>query len=249
MSLQFQAQSGADGLVPHAHRFEIAGGPRPMVFPPLCPNCGSPADRTVKVAKVFCGSSGDDWQSQRHVQHMQVPFCASCVASHEAQVWRPNLFDKLLSLAGENLLAALGSGAAALFLVTIMPALRGHKRFDLWSLFLLGLFGLFALISWTMARSAWRGSEHKRTPAQTAVSSAFDFSDDVSKPFEPPRVVCTMRDARFAAAFEALNPGAGWDPSGPVAATAERKNRRLIWVGLAALLAFALWDLVAGGRR
>lgn len=246
--MPFQPQTGADQLVPHQHRFEWVGGPGPLKFPPLCPNCGSAAHHTLSYTKVFYGRSGDDWMDQRELQHIKLPFCAVCVAHHEAAVWRPSLVEKALSLASENLLAALCTGAVALFLLKIMPGMLPQGRIDLGSLFPVGLFVLFALISWALLRQAWRDTAHKRVPAQTGVTAAIDFSDDISKPFEPARYVYTVRDAVFATAFDALNPGKGWQAQGPAALVAERKHKRLMWLGLAALIAFALWDLLGGAR-
>ena len=64
--MQFQAQSSVDDLAPHPHRFELVASAKPLAYPPLCPNCGSAADRTLTYTKVFCGRSGDNWMSERH---------------------------------------------------------------------------------------------------------------------------------------------------------------------------------------
>ena len=233
-----QPQSGAAGLVPHPHRVELLSGPGTLQFPPLCPHCGGAAQRKLAWDKVFFGRLGDDWQDQRHLGHAEVPFCDACIAEHEALVWRPSAAYKLRSLASEALLGAATTGAVALF---VLKTLAGPK-----ALFPLALVLLFSLMSWVLLRFAWHSTAYRRVPGLTRITSAFDFSDDVSSPFEPARQIYSIRDGGFAAAFEALNLGRGWDAQGPQAATAARKDKWLMRIGMVALAAYALWGLWGG---
>jgi len=241
--MRCEPQSGADQLAPHAFRFELVAGPEPLAFPPLCPNCGRSTQRSLTYAKVFYGQPGDDWMDQRHVQHATVPFCAACITRHQAEQWQPSRFEILLSLASENLLAAFGTAGVAVFVLILVPDLALRGKFSPGTLFPLGLALLFALISLTLVRSAWRQTAHRRVPAQTSVTTAFDFSDDISKPLEAPRHVYTVCDAAFAEPFDALNKTKVWSSGGPAAVDAKRKDRWLVWAGLAAIVIFALGNL------
>jgi hypothetical protein len=238
-------QDGASGLWPHAHRATLQGTPRSLAFPPCCPNCGQAATHKIAYAKVFRRSDGES-PTAYIVSEAQVPFCDACIAQHRAQEQPPDWKSTLLTLfADAEIFGAIFPGLGALFLLNLALRDLWHARFTSMAIELgLGLF--FAWIARLQAGVVRDRSAHLRVPPLSEVTQAFDFSDDVSGLFEPSRVMYTMRDARFAAAFAALNRDREWDANGPQAKIAGRKATLALWTFGALLLTFALWDWFYG---
>ena len=239
-------QDGASGLLPHAHRATLQGTPRALAFPRLCPNCGQAATHEIAYAKVFRRTDDDDSPTRYIVSSAQLPFCDDCIARHRAQEHKPDWKAMLLTLFSDaEIFGAIFPGLGALFLLNL--ALRGlwRGRFTAAAVELgLGLF--FAWIARVQATVVLDRTAHLRVPPLSEVTEAFDFSDDVSSFFEPPRVMSTMRDARFAAAFGALNRDKAWHADGPQARVARRKANLAMWAFGALLLVFVLWDWFHG---
>jgi hypothetical protein len=131
---------------------------------------------------------------------------------------------------------------AALFFAYL--ALKFLLRADLIGVSLpLGLSLLLAWAARHQFRLGWHATGYRRLPPTSDITLAFDFSDDIADPFEPPRFVCAVRDARFAAAFESLNRDRSWSADSPGAIADRRTAERKFWrigAGLAALVLVVL---------
>lgn len=120
-----------------------------------------------------------------------------------------------------EIFGAVFPGLGALFLPNLAFRDPWHGRFTATAIELgLGLF--FGWIARLQTKVVLDRTAHLRVPPQSEVTQAFDFSDDVSDLFEPKRVMYAMRDARFAAAFGALNSDKAWHANGPQARAARR---------------------------
>lgn len=110
-----------------------------------------------------------------------------------------------------------------------------HGRMMIFMLFAV-LCTVFGLIANFLRKSAWRETEGDRIQPQTAVTRAFDYTDNDPPPFESPRYECTMRNERFAAAFKALNHEIEFVPDSPEALADQRDADRRFW-GVGAVIA------------
>ena len=218
----FVPQRGEVDLVDRPQRFTLRGQPGDTTFPLLCPNCGGAAQRRITVAKVFEDSGDDDTPRGFSVVSVAVPFCDTCIARHRSEERVPGALANLLSsFADADMFGAVFPGIAALFVAQLVLRDLLKGRFIV-ALVLLAVGTVFGLIAWFQGVAVWAKSAHLRVPKQTSVTEAFDFSDDVSAPFEPPRFVCTVRDARFARVLEAINQAQLWVPG----SAAERADRQ-----------------------
>ena len=244
MTQRFQSQDAASELAQHLHRFTLHGAPGSLEFPPLCPNCGAAAAARVVCSKVF-RRTHTDAPTEHRVTSVAVPFCAECIASHRRQSTPLTPWDKVLaSFATGDMLGALFPGIAALFVSYL--ALKALVRGQLTTLaVMLAVAGFFGLIAWSQRRAVWAETEHLRVVRQSPVSIAFDFSDDIAPTFEPPRFICTVRDARFAAAFEALNRSHQWVAGSPQDVAGRRAASRQTWVIGSIVAAVALVMMIA----
>jgi len=236
-----EPQDSSSELAPHPHRLTLRGSSGSADFPPLCPYCGSSAANKIAVAKVFRHTDSDG-PTRYVVSSVAVPFCDPCIARHRAQEVRPSLTSYLLSgFATMEMLGAVFPAMGALFLVYLAlgDALHGRgTRF----LVELGIGAVFALIAWGQSQVVWGQTERFRVPPQSDVTMAFDFSDDEAPAFESARFVCTMRDARFANAFRALNIEREWLARSPAVLAERRRSNRLMWVVGLVLAVFAGWS-------
>ena len=165
------------------HRVQLAHDAA-LVFPPLCPNCGAPASRTITVRKVFRRTYHDS-SPDFDIEGVVVPYCERCIAAHEEQArtlrlsWTQWL---VVSLASGLTIAALGSAfMAILFLPDALRDLT-HPRFPV----LLVVVGCFALIAYGSLATAWSNNAHRRVPPQTSITRAFDFSARKAELFDLP---------------------------------------------------------------
>ena len=246
MIRSIEPQDDPSELQPHPHRSTLRGAPGAAAFPPLCPNCGQAAEGRIDVAKVF-RQTDSDGPTRYTVASAAVPYCGRCIATHRSVEIVPSLFDTVLSsFIGLNMLGAVFPALGALFLAWLALGDIVHGRGTRFVVEL-GIGAVFALIAWAQGLAVWRENERFRVPPQSEVTKAFDFSGDIAPPFESARFVCTMRDARFAAAFAALNADRQYD-AGSVAAVAERRRtNRLMWIGGAVLALVALWSIWKDG--
>jgi len=241
MAPRIEPQHDASALVPHPHRFTLQGEPAGLRFPPLCAHCGQPASGRIGCTKVFSRSDSDS-PTEHVIASVEVPFCAGCIAQHRAQTpARHGFSDVLSSFSTAEMFGAVFPGIAALFVgwLTLKQLWRGQWATATVTL-VLALF--FGLIAWYQRRHVWRDTAYLRVPPQSPIAQAFDFSDCCAAPFEPARFVCTVRDADFAAAFEALNRQQLWVANSPAAVAARREANRKTWLigGIVAALALVL---------
>ena len=238
MIQSIEPQQGASGLVPHPNRLTLRGAPADATFPPLCPNCGGNASRKISCSKVFSRAHVEG-PSGYVVTTVAVAFCDGCIATHRAQEAKPSLIDILTtSFASMHMVGAVFPALAAIFLARIALGDLVHGR-GMSSLVELGLCAVAGLIAWGGAWSVWRNRERFRVPPQTDVTKAFDFSDDTAPVFEARRFVCTMRDARFADAFRALNIENEYLPQSTRGIAERRRSSLFLWI-FAAVVAVAV---------
>ena len=247
MFTSIASQDGPSELQPHPLRLTLRGWPGALQFPSLCASCGAPAAGTIDIAKVFRRVDIEGPNSYS-VQSATVPFCAACLDAHRAAATTPTLADKLLSsFVGAEMLGAVFPAIAAAFAVWLALGDLLHAR-GAQALFILGLGAFFAVIAWVQGSGVWRDNERFRIPPQTEVTKSFDFSANVSPPFEAQRFVCTMRNALFADALRALNTEMAYRADSPEARTERRRSKALTWAFGALMLLFALWSMWKDGR-
>lgn len=233
---------GDADVVAHPHRFTLRGDPANLVFPPLCAHCGAAAAGTLVRAKAFYREASSGTSRDYAVNQVAVPFCAGCIAAHagQAQEQAPSLAARLVSnFASFENVGAVALAVAALFFAYL--ALKFLLRADLIGASLpLALCLVLAWAARHQLRLGWHATGYRRLPSTTDITRAFDFSDDIAEPFEPPRFVCTVRDARFAAAFGPLNRDREWSATSPAAVADRGAAKRKLWLIGAVLAALAL---------
>jgi len=222
---------------------ELTGSPLALAMPGVCANCGAVADERLVVRKAFLRTPSDD-RSYHVIGAASVPFCGDCRRRHLAEVRKVSLTERVwMAFHSFSMIAAALNAAAALFCaVTFSPKVLRGGLVDL--LIFGGLTGFFAMISYLMAKVAWRETEHRAVPPSTDVTGAFDFSDDRADTFDGERYVYTLRHAGFAEALAALNRDRAWSPKSPEAKRASRWR----WVAIAAFVTFGVvmmaWDFI-----
>jgi hypothetical protein len=243
-----EPQDGDRGLLAHPYRFTYRGAPQELAFPPLCANCGEASAGTIRCAKVF-RRTHDEASNEYLVSAVDVPFCAACRARHHGGTPEPTRLSMLLSsFSTAEMFGAVFPGLTALFFLWLALKDVAAGRF-LRGLTMLPFAAVFALIAEYMRRHVWAKTAHLRVPPPSDVSTAFDFSDDVAAAFEPPRFVCTLRNARFAQAFELLNHAHEWVAHSPQARVERRRANRKMWIGLAIVAALFLIGLIVDGWK
>lgn len=238
MSERFRPQERDTRLVPHPYRYTFRGEPTSLTFPPLCPRCGATASTHIACAKVFARTYSDS-PTTYVTTTVLVPFCGDCAREHTAQAPTYSWWADLVSSFSTELMGAVAWAFGAVFFVYL--GAKQVLRRDLLEAAM--MFGIAALIGWSargMQRIAWRDLQYRRVPPQTDLTSAFDFSDDLSSVFESARFACTVRDARFAEALAQLNADRLWAASSPEVQIEQRSARRKLWVAFAAFVLLAL---------
>jgi len=220
------------------------------VFPAVCANCCGAARGRVTVAKAF--GHGDGWK----VVAFRPFFCDACVAVHRAETKPdPTVLFRRLVYRWQLWIPALGSGWAC---SKVLPGLfddllRRDGQGILMSGALAGFFGFIAL---GCVAAIWMGSRHLAVRVPTSVTSAVEFSDDLSQTFEPSWRRFTMRNADYAGRFREGNRERLWNRSRPDAQRAmvlRYYGKYLLFavLGIVAVLAIAdefgysIWDLVS----
>jgi hypothetical protein len=225
------SQDNESDLAPHPHRIRLhcaLGGVR---FPPLCANCGADATQRLRCTKAFRRATGDDTPDSHVVSSMEVPYCDACIARHQAETKPPSVSTTLLSGfgAGGDMLGAVALGIAAVFTGYLALTELFRARWSACALFA-GISLVFGLLARLQAKTAWQNTAHLRVLPQSSVTLAFDFGDCSAGPFETERFLCTMRDARFAAAFNELNRDLEYRPDSAVAMAEQRAGQRKLWL-------------------
>lgn len=233
---------------------ELTGAPRKLAFPQACANCGTPAGRRIPVEKVFERERGDH-PSRYAVVGVDVPFCTNCRQRHRDETKHLPAGKQVLSVL-RSILLVPATGFVITALVLIGPFVHRVATGD-WNAALL-FFGLvvgFALLGIACGWAAMRQSHRYRVTEQTTVTSAFDFSDDLSQTFERERHTYILRNSRFAEAFVAVNASRVWDrQSRGRSARASgsggtgRGRSAVLWAGFAGTLVFVSWILAMAFR-
>ncbi len=222
---------------PSAQTVTLNGRPSQLAMPPCCANCGSTAEGRLPIEKVFRRDEGPEGGVHYVVTTAQVPFCATCVARHQAEVVTVSALRRvLLCFRQPVIIAALTTGGIALFFAPV--ALDSLTAGDgVGGLIFLGVVVVFALIAAASAYAAFDQSRRYAVPASTPVTSAFDYTDDESEMFDRQRRTYGLRNPTFAAAFEQANQHRQWDPRSARAMASHRgRTLLLIGVGVATVL-------------
>lgn len=182
-----------------AKAVELTGAPRKLAFPQACASCGTPAGRRIPVEKVF-------ERGERHtVVRVDVPFCMTCLQRHREEAKHLPASQQLLTLVRSALL--IPAIALALAAVVLFAPLADSVAAGAWddALVYFGIVGGFGVLGIGLGVVALRRSHRFRVTEPTSVTSAFDFTDDLSRNSERERHGYTMRNPRFAEAFVAVN--------------------------------------------
>jgi Flp pilus assembly protein protease CpaA len=229
-------------LAPHPHRMELWGNASGVRFPPLCANCGSPAQNRLTYKKQFICPSGDSEVPDTVVDTLvRVPFCDPCIAKHKAEGPGPSLLANIKALlhSGASLLGTVGFGTAAavagFFALHNMG--QGDPQLFRW---LASATGFMLLLTWAMYSTLRGGTEMMRTEWQNSITQAFDFSDSKATPHRGATFVCTMRNQGFASAFRELNQSLEFDPAMPVGPATHTPTKRRFWLALCVISVLAL---------
>lgn len=239
-------QRDADAaLVQHPHRLELRGAPRALRWPDRCANCGAPAVERLPVAKAFYPQLR--WTSRNpstrgyRVVRAAIPVCEPCAARHRGSLQPQTWFSRYRSFI-LNPVHIATLGLAALFWVAA-PAVRDLSSRPDSARIAIAIAAAFLLaIAWTLGL-AWWTTRPDRFPRTSEITSACDFSQDVSSLFERERHIYRIRDGAFADDLSRLNSARVWTD-------ADQKGTR--WralAGLAALIAALLvarWLLGSG---
>lgn len=237
----FEPQQRALGLAANPHRVEMTGRPEGFVWPATCPNCGAHANESIRIAKVFFRAHRfTDDPSYHVITAVEVPFCAACAERHRGEEPGMTPMQRVAStFMSPMLLVMLFAALAALFCLkealsdlsdrTGVMVMGGMAAF----FFLIGFAGWLASVGAT---------KRLRVPAQTSVTLAFDFSDDLSKLFDGSRRLYAIRNEAFAREFESLNGSRVWRPDSPTARTARAKRKLVYYVVAAAAIAVTVLE-------
>lgn len=197
----------------------LVGSP---VYPDLCACCGVPARARLTIEKVFERNTSDDTPRGYVVDEVSIPFCPTCIAKHDREVGRITWMSRmLLCFRSSMMISALGAG---LFAGLLAQGARERAVYgDMTSVVVLGgVSALCVLAAIGCARYAYNETRRFAVPAQTSVTRCFDFSDDLSAPFDLPRRSYTALNPAFGEAFHVLNRDRVWDPASPQAIRASR---------------------------
>lgn len=241
---------------------EVVGSLGHARFPDLCVKCGTPADRTLGISKLFYHDNGDS-PGYFFASGVAAPACQACVRAHERELRpiAPEVRSKLLrkwAVAALPYVVPLGviSWMLTIFVPNLLEAVReGSEPVEVavWGA-VCGFFGLLGLMFWGLIMKPGRslilsppdtyaryvqvekgplGSRFIVAAEPTPVMRAVDFTADVSELFEPERHRFTFRNYEVAARFGELNADREWDPASTRAQLAKRA--RMVVTGLVVL--------------
>jgi len=201
MPLSYAAHRDYD-LPPEAIRVAVTGPARTLAWPAMCPNCGEPASRRIRVYKVFMRKSRRrPWHY--HIRSIEIPYCERCTREHDALVKPPGRFTGWLAVFRSPLIISL-AGAAVMAYIGGRDLIDG--LFDPSSrMVALAIVGTIAAAALSSIVGAWWSFRYERTPRQTDITRACDFSDNLGNIFIGQRRVFAIRNPRFAEAFAAAN--------------------------------------------
>ena len=237
----FDPQEGSSALTPSPNQVRFAGPLEGLAFPPICAHCGGGATTRLLVSKVFMRSGSGSNRLRHHViAGVEVPFCAACAAEHQRELQPLTGAQKLMSVLRSQLaFPAIGSGALGLYFASRMlgDVVRDVSRNWPLAAFVAALL----VLSVSCLRGAWTAGLRFRVPAQTRITSSFDFGDDLTNSFSTHGRLYTLRDPGFASAFQALNETTSQTLQGPE--TKRRKSRNFV-IGCIVMGAIALYGFL-----
>lgn len=221
----------------------LVGAP---LYPDRCASCAAPARERLTIERVFERNSTDDTPRGYEIGTVHVPFCPACLAIHAREVQQVSLPARLLlCFRSAMMISALGATffAGLLGRDAIQRALHGSMR----TAAELGVMSLLCVLAaFLSARSAYRETRRFAVPADTRITRTFEFSDDLSGPFDAQRYTYTLSNPAFAEAFLAVNRDRVWDPSSPQARRASRHRGIAMGILLAAMVIVAFYDTIKG---
>ncbi len=249
---------------------EVVGSLGHARFPDLCVKCGTPANRTLAINKLFYCDNGDN-PGYFYASGVAAPACPACIRAHESEQRpiAPEMRSKLLrKWALESLPFVFPLGVNLWFLTIFVPKLLEAVRegtdpaeMAIWG-GVSALFGLLALMFWRMIMQKGRplilapadtyarwvrvekgplGSRLVAVTDPTPVMRSVDFTADISEMFEPERHRFSFRNFEVADRFAELNADREWDPASTRAQLARRG--RMAVIGAVALA--VIYALVA----
>ncbi len=243
----FIQRNAEAALTPHPFRVELRGKPGSLAWPSVCANCGTMASERIAVRKAFPRPRRRGRGSRRNglvgfaTTEAQVPFCGGCAGLHRQTVVRKSATGNLLRALLTPMLIPM-AGSAFFFVITLRAVIENPPNGQ----FAQMAWGLPALMAgifiWSLI-AGWRSTAADRLEAQTDVTRACDFSDDVSWLFEGERRIYSMRNETFARSFADANRDQVW-----TAADDARTSRRMV-IGLVAagVVGAVVWLFVVLG--
>jgi len=207
-------RSGEVPALPYS--VKLAGSPRSLRWPGVCVCCGTTASEWVPVTTAF----DRDWRRQHGtrsahdfrivaVRTISVPACVPCATRPRLEARPVGPFATILSV------------VATAWAIPFVVALLGLLRY-----FVPGLLGggaalvaptrtawqaaAFAVAAVAFAAAAWYQTRSRRVTPPTAVTRAFDFSDNLAGFLGAEHRVYGMENESFAQAFESANVDRLW---------------------------------------
>ena len=198
-----------DALAPHSYRLELRGSPADLAWPEICAHCGNPATGRIVVKKAFRplprrhGSSG--WLKATRITSVSIPFCANCIATHEATVTRPSMAKMAMNLILNPLIIPVLGFTWLTSVFWKEAPLPDIGPFPGWGVFV----ALAAAWLWCVF-CVWRSTATSRLDSLTEITRACDFSEDVGGWLEKQRRIYSIRDKSFADRMVAMNADRVW---------------------------------------
>jgi hypothetical protein len=217
----------------------------PPTFPNQCPNCGRAANVPLATEKLFIRNvrvRSDD----RLLVRFDIPYCQTCALVHqsESQPRRRRLLRRIFNRGGTAIYLLLAGSALAL--IAWFDPFGRVASYSLWQRILIPA-GVLLGGAVLLAIALWQTRFMTCLPP-TSITSAVDFSDILSRNFEPRWRHFRFRRADYACAFSEVNHTRIWSATSAEAQRGERWGRRFRrierWVVRVAIVAFIVWAVL-----
>jgi hypothetical protein len=219
----------------------LVSGTEAPAFPDVCPVCLAPARLSIPVERTvtLIVSDGEDNTTIHPVESFQVPFCAACVQRHRAEMAPPDPWLPLWRATkggGEGVGGLIVCGVGFFFFYEGLTKLSWIPIVFSFLPFLVGGF---------LVRQTWAKNRYLAVPGPTKVSSALDFTVDLSEAFEPAWRAFVFQNVEYAERFREANAHRLWNPRGAQAQQARKerqwRHKRMSYLGMLAFAAMMLW--------
>jgi hypothetical protein len=221
----------------------LTGKPDTLTMPPVCANCGAAASERIQIEKVFVYRDDESAERSSAVVSVSPPFCAACAAIHRREVKTISTVDKVLSMFRSiQILPAILSGFACLFFgrFILQELVKGEFVDGLIWCLPTAFFLAISIGCLAVARSSTR---HHIAVPPTSISSAFGFTDDISKTFEERHHEYSLGNTAFASAFIAANSTRIWSAQQRAHASFKRRIMYIVFGILAgAAVIYGIYD-------